>query len=56
MGAPRPFAEIPGLRGFDVAPDGSAVVALEQLPDSGHVRALQLVVDWPAALAQSARD
>jgi serine/threonine-protein kinase len=56
MGAPSLFAEIPGLSGFDVLPDGSAVVALARLPDSGQVRALQLVVDWPAALARSARE
>jgi serine/threonine-protein kinase len=55
VAAPRLFAEIDGLSGFDVMPDGSEVVALARLPDSGFVRQLQLVVDWPAELARGAR-
>jgi serine/threonine-protein kinase len=52
---PRLFAEIPGLRGFDVMPDGSEVVALVRLPDSGIVSQLQLVLDWPAEIDRPER-
>jgi serine/threonine-protein kinase len=56
VASPRLFAEIDGLSGFDVMPDGSEVVALARLPDAGFVRQLQLVVDWPAELARGARE
>jgi hypothetical protein len=55
VGPPRLFAEIPGLRGFDVMPDGSEVVALVRVPDSGIVSQLELVLDWPAELERPDR-
>jgi hypothetical protein len=43
---PTPFAEIPGMRGFDVTPDGREVIAIVRPPDTGIVRHLTIVTNW----------
>ena len=43
---PQVFAEVPGVRGFDVTPDGREIVAIWRPPDSGIQTQLQLATNW----------
>ncbi|HET7746631.1 MAG TPA: hypothetical protein VFM29_04965, partial [Vicinamibacteria bacterium] len=47
---PVVFAEVPGLVGFDVMPDGKEIVAITQVMEAGNVRHLQLIVNWSGEL------
>lgn len=44
--APALFAELPGMRGFDVTPEGREVIAIVRPPDTGIVRHLTIVTNW----------
>ena len=46
VSAPQVFAEVPGVRGFDVAPDGREIMAIWRPPDSGIQTQLQLATNW----------
>ena len=46
VSSPQVFAEVSGVRGFDVAPDGSEIVAVWRPPDSGLQTQLQLATNW----------
>jgi Tol biopolymer transport system component len=45
-GPPRLLFENPEFRRFDVLPDDQGFIALRQLPDSGIISHLHLVVNW----------
>jgi len=44
--APELFAEVAGVRGFDVTPDGREIVAVWRPPDSGLQAQLKLATNW----------
>jgi Tol biopolymer transport system component len=44
------FAEIPGLRGFDLTRDGREVIAVVRPSDTGIVRQISIVTNWLAQL------
>jgi serine/threonine-protein kinase len=46
VSAPQVFAEVPGVRGFDVTPDGREIIAIWRPPDSGIQTQLQLATNW----------
>jgi serine/threonine-protein kinase len=46
VAAPELLFEVPGIRGYDVAPDGSGIFALWRPPDSGIQKEIKLVVNW----------
>ena len=46
VSSPELFAEVSGVRGFDVAPDGREIVAVWQPPGSGIQTQLQLATNW----------
>jgi dipeptidyl aminopeptidase/acylaminoacyl peptidase len=46
VAAPELLFEAPGIRGYDVAPDGSGIFALWRPPDSGIQKEIKLVVNW----------
>ena len=46
VSAPELFAEVAGVRGFDVTPDGREIVAVWRPPDSGIQTQLNLVTNW----------
>jgi serine/threonine-protein kinase len=48
--SPELFAEVPGVRGFDVSPDGREIVAVWQSPGSGIQTELKLASNWFAEL------
>lgn len=43
--APALFAEVPGMRGFDVTPDGGEVIAIVRPPGTGIIRHLTIVTN-----------
>ena len=44
--SPALFAELPGMRGFDVTPDGREVIAIVRPPGTGIIRHLTIVTNW----------
>ncbi|MGH9368925.1 MAG: TolB family protein, partial [Thermoanaerobaculia bacterium] len=46
VGAPKLLFEVPGIRGYDVVPEGNGIFAVWRPPDSGIQRELKLVVNW----------
>jgi serine/threonine protein kinase/Tol biopolymer transport system component len=54
VSAPELFAEVAGVRGFDVTPDGREIVAVWRPPDSGLQTQLKLATNWFAELERLA--
>ena len=46
VSSPEVFAEVSGVRGFDVSPDGREIIAVWRPPDSGIQTQLQLATNW----------
>ena len=54
VSAPELFAEVAGVRGFDVTPDGREIIAVWRPPDSGLQTQLKLATNWFAELERLA--
>ncbi|HVE66413.1 MAG TPA: hypothetical protein VNC59_07515, partial [Thermoanaerobaculia bacterium] len=46
VSSPELFAEVAGVRGFDVTPDGREIIAVWRPPDSGIQTQLRLATNW----------